>query len=94
MMSEFKLVYHVLEHLEVGSYFSNVQNKYISDQLKSVSNENLGKDHMFCTESNAKAEATLAELWKIVESKWKEQEEEAISTKRLEGKHSITRLSK
>ena len=105
MISEFRLIYHVLEHLEVGMHFSRIENKFLFSQLISITSKlqssnlvavsNHGEDTGLGIEFDEKAEASLAELWKIAEIKRKEQEEEEeISKKRLEGKYSITPLRK
>jgi hypothetical protein len=105
MMSEFRLIYHILEHLEVGLHLSNIENRFLFDQLISiasrlpssnmVADSDIGKDAALGMEFNEKVEAMLAELWKIAETKRKEQEEEdEMATGRLEGKYSIRPLRK
>jgi hypothetical protein len=105
LISEFRLIYHILEHLEVGLHFSKVENDFLSEQLSSIAEgtplasattvPNIEKGSRFGNDFDEKAEALLAELWKIAETKRIEQEEEdGISMKRLEGKYSITWLRK
>jgi hypothetical protein len=94
MMSELRLIYHVLEHLEVGLHFSNVENEFLFDQLILFGNKlQSSNDVAVSKPDNQKTESILAELWKIAETKRKEQEEE-MSMKRLEGKYSIIPLRK
>jgi hypothetical protein len=105
MISEFRLIYHILEHLEVGLHFSNAENDFLFSQLTSIVDRPPSPNVTALSDTDKgtrpdngfseKAEASLAELWKIAEIKRKEQEEEErISKKRLEGKYSITPLRK
>lgn len=86
LISEFRLIYHIFEHLGVGLHFSNTKNSFLLGLLASTTNRsqcasgayvsNTEEDAGLASDFEEKATAFLAELWKIAETKQKEQEEE------------------